>query len=53
MDNKQIDNFFKEHGTTKFPKPIHINGLCRTGGKKNCPFYSKEGKCMRGWCLAK
>ena len=42
---KEIDNFFKEHGKNKYKE---INGNCFKN-KKKCP-YTKSGSC-RGWCM--
>ena len=57
MDNqKLIEAFYKEHGTTKFPKEFHKNGKCHIGNKKDCKYYAvKDNKevCTKGVCLTK
>jgi hypothetical protein len=50
---KDIDDFFKKHGSNGFPKEYVANGKCHIGGKKDCRFHQiKDGKenCKRGWC---
>jgi len=57
MENyKLIETFYKENGTTKFPKPITLNGKCHIGNKKDCKYYAvKNNKevCLKGQCLTK
>ena len=57
MDNKKlIEDFYKECGSTQFPKPITLNGKCHIGNKKNCEHYAvKDNRevCAKGWCLTK
>ena len=53
---QEINNFYKEHGKTKFPIEFKANGKCHIGNKKDCRYHDiKNGKeiCKRGWCLAK
>jgi len=57
MDNKKlIEDFYKECGTTKFPKQIKLNGKCHIGNKNNCKYYAvKDNKevCLKGQCLTR
>ena len=57
MDNKKlIEDFYKECGSTQFPKPITLNGKCHIGNKKNCEHYAvKDNRevCTKGWCLTR
>ena len=51
-----IEQFYKEHGTTNFPKKFERNGKCHIGNRKNCPYYDvKDDRevCNKGWCLCK
>ena len=54
--DKTVQDFYKQHGTTKFPKEFHKNGKCHIGNKKDCSYYTvKDNKefCSKGVCLTK